>query len=677
MSVIVSETMLLKDMPSGWWPTSTNSSMLLYNGFSFDYAALYKAQPNIRTCVDFLARNIAQLGIHVYKTDDKQGRIRLRDHPLAILLGRPLPNQMKFTRYRLVESIVCDMGIYGNAFLKKEINDDGKIIGLLRLPPTQVTVKGALVPTKYELNLGYGRPKAYDPDEIVHFRVYNSESNIVGLSPLETLRRILAEEHAAGDYRENYWLNAARMSGVLSTEQRLSEPAIDRLRNQWSELYSGSDNSGKTAILEEGLEFKQVSFNPKDSEYLDGRKLTREECARAYHIPPPLVGILDHATYSNIEQQHKSLYIDVLGTWTAMLEDDLKLQLMDDFEDSDGVYPEFNIQEKMQGDFETQMKSLQSATGTPWMTVNEARSIMNLPYVEGGDEMVVPLNVLIGGQASPTDSAPKDFAEYLMRDYLMRYFANYLGEKGMMDVSVDASTPTSHDAGALQKSLLESFETREPELRQIYDEKWRSLLVRTFERQRNAVLPAVKSQDIQTVWDLDRWNSELTADFTTLSLQTAMAWAEALAKKMGDVTITEDMLRKFIEENARIAAEYLNESIQEQIEVALADEDDPKEAVRRGFEALMTVTVIRFAIGRVTGLASYGGYQAALRGRVISKTWVVNSTNPRDSHSAMNGETVGIRDRFSNGMRWPGDYEGSARETVNCECSLRYNREFE
>jgi len=661
MSLIVSETMLLKDMPAGWWPTSTNMSLSLYDGFSTDYATLYKVQPNVRTCVDFLARNVAQLGLHLYRIDEKEGRIRLRDHPMALLLDRPLPNQMKFTRYRMIESIVSDVGIFANAFLVKEYTDGGKLLGLMRVPPAYMKITGALYPSEYELTLTNPHRK-YTPDQIIHFRMYSSTSSTTGLSNLETLRRILAEEYAAGGYREKYWKNSARISGVISRpegKKPLSDPAIERLRSQWEELYSGQENSGKTAILEEGMEFKPISFNPKDSEYLEGRKLTREECARAYHIPPPLVGILDHATYSNISEQHRGLYTDVLGPWIAMLEEDFLMQLADDFDDMEGVYLEFNIQEKLRGDFEKQMQSLQSATGAPWMTRNEARSIMNLPKVEDGDALVEPLNVLVGGQASPTDSAPKSGA-----------------------VNAIIVTPTSHDVGAavdatkashLEAKAIESFDTEEPGLREVYNEKWRTLLIRTFERQRNTVLPGVKSQDINTVWDAERWNAEVTADFRPLSMDTALVWAQALGKKLG-VFITDEMIQGFTDESARIAAEYLNESTQQQIEAALADAD-PKSAVQKVFEALLAVTVGRFATGRVTGLSQYGSYQAAIRGKIITKTWIVNSTNPRDSHAAMNGETVGVRERFSNGLRWPGDYEGSAEETVHCECSLRYNRE--
>jgi len=82
---------------------------------------------------------------------------------------------------------------------------------------------------------------------------------------------------------------------------------------EFEALYAGEDNSGKTAVLEEGMTWKQASFSARDSEYLAGRKLTREECARAYHIPLPMVGILDHATFSNIKEQHKNLYQDCLG----------------------------------------------------------------------------------------------------------------------------------------------------------------------------------------------------------------------------------------------------------------------------------------------------------------------------------------------------------------------------
>lgn len=89
-----------------------------------------------------------------------------------------------------------------------------------------------------------------------------------------------------------------------------------------------------------------------------------------------------------------------------MIQQDLALQLLPDFPDTKDLYVEFNLAEKLRGSFEEQAVQLQTAVGGPWMSRNEARARVNLPQVENGDDLITPLNVLTGGQASPTDSAP-------------------------------------------------------------------------------------------------------------------------------------------------------------------------------------------------------------------------------------------------------------------------------
>jgi len=83
--------------------------------------------------------------------------------------------------------------------------------------------------------------------------------------------------------------------------------------------------------------------------------------------------------------------------------------------------------------------------------------------------------------------------------------------------------------------------------------------------------------------------------------------------------------------------------------------------------------VTRQALGAVTTASMFGSAEAANAGGLRTKTWVVNSSQPRDTHLRMDGETVGIRDRFSNGLRWPGDPSGRAEENANCQCSVLWN----
>ena len=251
----------LATMQLGWSPAATYGSLTLYNQRSYDYATLYRTQPNVRTCVDFLARNIAQLGLHVYRRVSDTDRARLTDHGLALTIAQPLPREFKVTRYRLIEAMVSDLGIYFNAFWLKVRPSSGRI-GLLRVPPQYVSVSGGLVPTGYEISLG-GQTVKVAPEGIVHIRGYNPENPIWGLSPMETLRRILAEEFAMGEYREHFWQNAARQSGVIllpADAPEWSEAARARFKAEFEACIPGG-NSGKTAILEEGMTWREP-FKP-------------------------------------------------------------------------------------------------------------------------------------------------------------------------------------------------------------------------------------------------------------------------------------------------------------------------------------------------------------------------------------------------------------------------------
>ena len=642
MAVVQSATSLV-DLQPGWWPITRYGSLRLYDQYAYDYATIYRTQPNVRTCVDFLARNIAQLGLHVFRRVSDTDRVRLTDHPLARVLARPLPAECKVTYYRLIEALLGDLGIYFNAYwLKVRVGDAPA--GLLRIPPPYVTITGGLVPTGYKVAVG-GKMIKVAPGDIVHFRGYNPENPISGLPPLETLRRILAEEHAAGDYREKFWRNAARMHGIIERpagSPEWSDTARERFKAEFEALYSGSENSGKTAILEEGMTWTTMTFNARESEYLAGRKLTREECARAYHIPLPMVGILDNATFSNIKEQHKNLYQDSLGPWLAMIEQDIELQLLPEFDDTDGVYCEFNIAEKLKGSFEEQTKALQSAVGRPWMTADEARARMNLPSMGGDAErLVTPLNVLVGGLASPRDSAPKSATQL------------GVGTKAL-DIYIQ-------------------------ELRERHEQKWRGGLMRHYRRQEAAImsrLPEPGKSDIGGVWwDEERWDRELYEDLLPLNILTAETWAGIVVGAL-EADVDEDVMNRrmqpWLDRHSEVMSAYINGATRDRLEEALRD-PEPREAVRNIFEQALTAWTARQAVSAVTTAMNFGAVEGAKAGGLTRKTWQVNSSNPRDEHLAMNGETVDIRGRFSNGLLWPGDPAGSAEQNANCQCSVRFS----
>lgn len=386
-------------------PTVDISSPLVFtNARAVDYLELWKKQRAVRTTVSFLARNIAQLGIHAFRRKGDTDRERLSDHPLAALMRQPNPVT---TRYRLMDATVHDLAIFDRAYWLK--TGTPLTPGVIRVPPTIVTPKGDnwLTPDEFEVRGSKGA-KRFKREQLVYFRGY-SGSDDFGTSPIESLRQMLAEEHAGSQARSEILRNGARVSGYIERPKdegtaRWSPEARERFARQWRAQYvGGGPEAGGTPILEDGMKFVDATQTSKDLQYIESRKLTREEVAAVYFVPPPMVGILDKATFSNITEQHKMLYQDTLGPWLTMIAEEIALQLIPDiapteFED---LYVEFNLREKLSGNFEQRAASVLAAVGGPYMTINEARALDNRPPIDGGDELIRPLNVTQNGDDEP------------------------------------------------------------------------------------------------------------------------------------------------------------------------------------------------------------------------------------------------------------------------------------
>ena len=484
------------------------------------YEELWRTQPALRTVAGFLARNVAQLSVDPYRRVSSTDREKATDHPLAAILRRPMYGT-PWTKYRLLNTLMHDLCVYDTAYWLKVKTDDD-IRGILPIPPRMMTPQGAnpFAPTSFLFTGNVGR-RDIPADELGHFHGYNPDDPRTGVAPVETLRQILAEEHAASTYRSQMWRNGARIAGYIArptTAPRWSDDAHRRFKADWLAQYAGDGpQSGGTPILEDGMTFVGASVTPKDAQYVEARKLTREEVAVAFHVSPVMLGMMEGATFSNVTELHKMLYQDTLAPWLVQIQQDIENQLLDDLDPlaRDGsVYVEFNLKGKLSGSFEEQSSALQSAVGGPWMTRDEARGMNNLPHIDGADELIVPLNVITGGLASPNDTAPNN-----------------------PDNGPSNGQPPK-DIGR----LLRKF----------------------FTRQAAVVLSRLASggADVDAVLDVDRWNRELAADLaavgaslpvTAINADTRGQLAEALHAD-DPVVAAGDLFRTYVEERSQVLA---------------------------------------------------------------------------------------------------------------------------
>lgn len=372
---------------------------------------LWRTQPALRTVVGFLARNIAELGIDVFERLSDTNRRKARDHPLADLLGDPFPGS-KWTTYRLINWTIHELCIFDSAYWLKGSGSTGTP-GLLPVPNRFITPQGTdlMQPDSYRLN-GTAGYRDLDPDQVVHFHGYNPLDPRAGVSPIETLRQVLAEDYQATRYRESMWRNGARVGGYISRPKDApswSAEARRRFTRGWQAQYTGDGPlAGGTPVLEDGMTYTPSGITPRDAQYAEARQLTREEVAIAYFVNPAILGVTGGQSGNSVPEIRKQLYADSLGPWLEMLQQDIEKQVLPDIDPLNArrFYVEFNLKRKMQASFVEQAAAISASVGGPWMTRQEARALHNLPELDGAGDLIVPLNVVTGGLASPRDTAP-------------------------------------------------------------------------------------------------------------------------------------------------------------------------------------------------------------------------------------------------------------------------------
>lgn len=631
---------------------------------------LYAQQPHLQTVVDFIAQNVAQLPLKCYLRRDDADRERDTSGTLPALLADPNPDM---TRYDLVYATVAEFALYGRAIWYVGRDASSASGWQVRLIPARWV-------TNWEGSDGfsYDRIRFTDSDaaggpvevplsECVLFTRYRPGHPARALSPVESLKHTLAEQAEAQAFRRSVWENATRISGYITRPAQTpwSDAASKRFKADVRENWGrGGSRSGGTPVLEDGMRYEPVTFNAHEGDWAAGVKLSREDCAAAYHINPAIIWPGDGQTYASAKDNARALYADTLAPMLAMIQTRINKGLAPMVGAPASEYVEFDLMAKLNGSFEEQVQALQSAVGGPYMSRQEARARMNLPRVPDGD-LITPLNVLVGGLASPTDTAPKAAP----RDPACE------GGCGCAACKSAAARPKDAPRGRKAYQPPTDAETG----------AYRDALAAFYRRQRKSVLSAMgaksgtKADGTPSWWDAARWDRELADDLMGAVLSGSERAARAALSQLGidpgeyDVGRTRNYLRKWAESRAA----GINAATLRALQAA---RDGAFDAGAAGstpegvFDLAESARAPQQARTIATQVSSWGvmeaGRQCAPSGTL--KTWVHHaSKSPRAAHERLSGETVPIDGRFSNGALWPGDTGAlPADEVANCHCEL-------
>jgi HK97 family phage portal protein len=374
-------------------------------------------------CVRVISESIASLDWRYWQRLQPKGRNEVTDGDIFNLLSVQ-PNAWQ-TPYEYKEMKVGHLCLRGNAYSRIIGDGRGGIDSLLPLHPDRMCVH------KLDNNtLGYeyvdekGRRSQYNQDEIFHVRGM-SDDGVKGIDPIAYARNIIGISIAAEQHGASYYKNGGRPGGVVEHPGIMNEIAFNNFRRSWNAVHAGPRNAGKVAILEQGMKYHELGISNVNLQYIESRKFQRQEIASIFRVPLHMIGDLEFATYSNIEQQSLDFYKSILP-WTVKI---CQAFDRDCVMDRKRNYTEFDPRKLLLGDVLTRYRAHQMALGSGWKNIDEVRDEEGMnPLPDGnGQEYRVAVNTVpIGGDnTNETDTQTSDGSR--MGNRFAQNGANYSG----------------------------------------------------------------------------------------------------------------------------------------------------------------------------------------------------------------------------------------------------------
>ena len=335
--------------------------------------------------IRLLSESVSSLPCSVYtkqsngdKVEDPKNRI------YDLIKYRPNRYQNKITFFEYIMMSICTDG---NSYVQIVRDGSGRPSQLIPISPDTVDV----VINDGELFYQIDSVGILDSADVLHFKTL-TDNGIDGISPIDQCKKALSWALNLEEYGDTFFKNGAKPSSVLSTDRALSEQAIERLKNSFSNTYAKLKNSNSTIILEEGLSFTPISISPEQAQFLSSRQFSIEEVARIFNIPPHMLKDLSKSSFNNIEMQSQEFVTYTLMPYITRIENEMNYKLFRS-NDVGKTFIEFNVNGLLRGDVKTRNEAYKTAITNGYMSINEVRQKENLNSIEGGDKHFMQLNM--------------------------------------------------------------------------------------------------------------------------------------------------------------------------------------------------------------------------------------------------------------------------------------------
>lgn len=341
-------------------------------------------------CVRLISQSAASVPFVIYRRENGQ-RVRLEDHPLIGLLRQPNPLQ---GGSEFLSAVYGFYLIAGNSYIEAVRPAHGSPRELWPLRPDRMRVipGSHSMPAAYRYQTGSGHvdfpvDMIDGASPVLHLKSFHPLDDWYGMSPLEAAAISIDQHNDAATWNASLLQSSGRPSGALvyrpgnDAPPSLNDEQRQILRDDIAHFFSGSNKAGTPLVLEGGLDWKEMSLNPKDMDWLAGKDVSAREIALAFHVPPQLIGIEGSLTFANFEQARLALYDDAVLPLVTHLRDELNHWLAPLFGNDIEIDLDLDRVEALSYRREKLWDRLKNAD---FMTVNEKRAALGMTPLDNG-----------------------------------------------------------------------------------------------------------------------------------------------------------------------------------------------------------------------------------------------------------------------------------------------------
>lgn len=349
----------------------------------------YRSNVIVYRCVNLIAQSASHVPWLVIK-NSSASKIILKDHQVTRLLKNP---NSETAGADFFCQVIASLLLFGDAYILStaKFGSLPQELYLLSAAATDIVIQNNIA-VGYRYNSSSGS-KLYPIDrlskmsKVLHLKMYHPTDKHHGLSCLEAASMSIDLHNQATSWNNSLLRNGARPSGALIVKDSngyLSDEQFERLQEQLYDKFTGSINSGKPILLEGGLDWREMSMNPKDMDFIESKNSAAREIALAFGVPPQLLGINGDNTYSNMQEARLALWEETL------------IPLLDKLSDALSTWLSYWYGEDLHVDFDRDaISALTEKRENLWskiasasfMTINEKRALVGLDPIEGGNSL--------------------------------------------------------------------------------------------------------------------------------------------------------------------------------------------------------------------------------------------------------------------------------------------------